>query len=534
MNVRAQVQAAVGELQKDEEALLAHLETERPEPIGSEAPEAQRRHCRSAFLVALLKALASEPARAAAYLPNIQLSGGLDVTGLTLETALFLPGLIATGPVCFDRGAFRYLDLSRARLAALSARGLLVAGDLVLHRARISHSFDLAGARIEGNLDLRSAILTIPDEGEAAPEIAGATAQTDRGETRRELYNRFEMGSLLDGRVGGSLRLCDARLDRKFRMTNARVGGDLDLWGVEFQDVGKLESGLICTNCEIGEKLVLSQARCDDNTRIALDYSRMRILQFGRDQKDWPHPGKISLEGTTFDALLFVQRQKAGAALNVFDQELTIDLLKRNGPAFYRQPWRQAAHSMRQKGHGEEALEILVVMEREAKRVEAEQYVERLRAKDLKAGERGYLRFRRLRGRVTDALWWFTDYGHRPEKVFWALVILLALNVSINCGIKWGDQTAIVPALEEVYASGEYNPWAGSPKEYPSFNPFIYALDTLLPMLDLGQERAWQPNWRHPIGIAYAFYLYWIHMFFGLLLIGTFVAGVSKRLTDNR
>jgi hypothetical protein len=41
----------------------------------------------------------------------------------------------------------------------------------------------------------------------------------------------------------------------------------------------------------------------------------------------------------------------------------------------------------------------------------------------------------------------------------------------------------------------------GAPPELPSFSPFVYSLDIMLPLLDLGQKRDWQPIDRadHPV-----------------------------------
>lgn len=286
-------------------------------------------------------------------------------------------------------------------------------------------------------------------------------------------------------------------------------------------------------NSEIGEKFVFSETTCGQNTRLALDYSRMRILQFGRDQEKWPIKNRISLEGTTFEAFAFIQRQRRGELLKVFDTDLTIVLLKRNGPGFYRQPWRQAAQSIRQKGYAEEALEIMVAMEREASKVESAQRRARLKESGLTFRERIALGIRRVRKTISNSLWWFADYGYRPEKTLWTLITLLIINIGLNFAILHWHQDALVPASEEVYLQEDSDPWIGTPREYPSFNPVIFALDTLIPALDLGQEAAWQPNWRNPLGIAYALYLYIVHMFFGLLLIGVLVAEIGKRLSDE-
>ncbi len=533
MKLRDQLTDKIGNLELDEPDILASLEEVFSDHVEPSRPSRNTRSCRGEFLAEVLKTLAHDEYRMALSIPDIRLVSPLIATSLKTEKTVLLHRIQSDYPVHFNQCDFNQLDLTDGNLTSLVARGIHVERDLVLKGARISHILDLSIARIGGTLNLQDSVLTIPGSASEASHNAGDTAQEESGQTRREEYSRFEMGSMLDIKIDGSLRLCNARIDRKIRMTNARVGGDVDLWGVEFQDVGDLENGLICTNCEIGEKLILSESRCDDNTRIALDYTRLRIIQFGRDQENWPRKNQISLEGTTFEAFAFIQRQKKGEALNIFHTDLTIAILKRNGPGFYRQPWRQAAQSIRQKGYGEEALEIMVAMEKEASQVEVKQHRARLKESGVSLWHRLSLMGKRFRRTISNSLWWFADYGYRPEKTLWTLLALLLLNIGLNVVILYWQQDAIVPALEEVYLQDDKNPWEGTPREYPSFNPLVFALDTLIPALDLGQENAWQPNWKNPFGIAYAIYLYIVHMFFGLLLIGVLVAGISKRLSDE-
>lgn len=533
MKLRDHLTAKIGVLEFDELEIIASLEEVFSDHVKTSEPLPNTRSCRGEFLAEVLKALARDENRMAIFIPDLRVVSPLNATSLKTEKTVILHRIQSDHSICFNQCDFNQLDLTGGELTSLIARGIHLERDLVLNSTRISHILDLSIARIGGTLNLQDSVLTIPGKASEAAANAGDTAQEESGQTRREEYSRFEMGSMLDINIDGSLRLCNARIDRKLRMTNARIGGDVDLWGVEFQDVGGLENGIICTNCEIGEKLILSESRCDDNTRIALDYTRLRIIQFGRDQEYWPRKNRISLEGTTFEAFAFIQRQKLGEALNIFDTDLTIAILKRNGPGFYRQPWRQAAQSIRQKGYGEEALEIMVAMEREASQVEVKQHRARLKESGLSLFKRASLMGRRLRRSISNSLWWFADYGYRPEKTLWTLLTLLVLNIGLNVAILYWQQDAIVPALEEVYLQDDKDPWKGTPREYPSFNPLVFALDTLIPALDLGQETAWQPNWKNPFGIAYAIYLYIVHMFFGLLLIGVLVAGISKRLSDE-
>ena len=90
---------------------------------------------------------------------------------------------------------------------------------------------------------------------------------------------------------------------------------------------------------------------------------------------------------------------------------------------------------------------------------------------------------------ISNSLCWFADYGYRPEKTLWTLLTLLLLNIGLNLVILYWQQDAIVPALEEVYLQDDKDPWTEKPREYPSFNPLIFALDTLIRGVVLGQEK---------------------------------------------
>ena len=76
---------------------------------------------------------------------------------------------------------------------------------------------------------------------------------------------------------------------------------------------------------------------------------------------------------------------------------------------------------------------------------------------------------------------------------------------------QWATATArlddfrpLLPAEEEVVAkllSGNFDrladgsrPEEPDPARYPAFNPWMYSLDTLLPVLDMGQKAFWRPN----------------------------------------
>ena len=74
---------------------------------------------------------------------------------------------------------------------------------------------------------------------------------------------------------------------------------------------------------------------------------------------------------------------------------------------------------------------------------------------------------------------------------------------------------------------------------YPKFQPFIYSLDTFLPVVDLGQKGYWTPNAnsgfeaKFPLidskftwGSALRAYL-WVHILLGWFFTTLWVAGLT-------
>ena len=99
-------------------------------------------------------------------------------------------------------------------------------------------------------------------------------------------------------------------------------------------------------------------------------------------------------------------------------------------------------------------------------------------------------------------------------------------NDSSDCGIRF-------EAPPERY----WPQCAGLPSEYTTFNPLVYSLDLILPLVDLGQEEAWAPAATYtdvtgtvrPLwgGMAIRL-LMWFEILFGWFASLMFVAIVSR------
>lgn len=151
-------------------------------------------------------------------------------------------------------------------------------------------------------------------------------------------------------------------------------------------------------------------------------------------------------------------------------------------------------------------------------------------------------------------LWrWILDltvqYGHallRPIIILavWAIVSATIFQISY-------DRNKIVPFKEPTEIAGK-----PKPRPVPEFNSLVFAIDTLLPIVDLNQKKNWTVNplsstgVREPAGaMTMAQALCWVwrqipefgsaalllfNTFFGWLMTTLFVAGVSGLIRTNR
>jgi hypothetical protein len=115
----------------------------------------------------------------------------------------------------------------------------------------------------------------------------------------------------------------------------------------------------------------------------------------------------------------------------------------------------------------------------------------------------GLTRFGRVWNLLQDVT---VAYGYQPWRAAVWLVVLLAIGSTLY---------------------GRYEPAPLRPGEAPAFNPVAYTLDLMLPLVDLGQERAYDPT---------GALLQWVSYLFvaaGFLLATTIAAGVARVLSRN-
>ncbi|WP_344412640.1 hypothetical protein [Amycolatopsis minnesotensis] len=404
------------------------------------------------------------------------------------------------------------LELDGARLSApgadvLSADGLVVGQDAFCRDGfRAEGEVRLVGAQIGGTLSCSAATLSNPDG--RALNLDSATVSQDLF-LRRDCVVEGEI-RLVGAKVGGSLILSTARLtgahgsavaaddlsvgrsmfartgftcEGTLGLAGARIGGLLDLGGAMVNCDGGVAldaSGLV-----VGESLVCGEgfaARGDltfAGCRVAgdlvfrpssaptgvLDLTNAAVRSYSDDPATWPD--RLELRGFAYETL-------------VNDRITTRQRLR----------WVE-----RHRGYTPGVYDQLAEAYRRMGRVEA--------ARTAKLA-RQWRRRRVLNpvGRAWNWLLYLTvGYGYRTWlAAVWLLALLLV-------GAFVLDPAQLHPAVA--------NP--------PSLNRVAYTLDVLLPVIDLGQDKAWVAG-----GVAQVWA--WALTASGWLLTTTVVAGLTNAL----
>jgi hypothetical protein len=238
-----------------------------------------------------------------------------------------------------------------------------------------------------------------------------------------------------------------------------------------------------------------------------LDLTEMRAESLVDDATCWP-AGELILDGFHYG------RIGAGPT----DAASRIDWLKRQLPThlgsdFRPQPWEHAIKVLREMGHSEAAKRVAMEKQRVWRRASSR-------------------RWRMPKWWIHKLYGAFAGYGYRPWwTVCWMLAICLACALFYYDGRDAGlfgpsdSQIQTQAELQKVcgpVASGRI-PWTSPqcplPREYPSFQPFFYSLDVILPLVDLHQEPNWGPirtdTGGKPIRGWWLRWLIWFEILFG-------------------
>ena len=392
--------------------------------------------------------------------------GEVRLVGAQLSANLSLPGAVLSNP---DGTA---LDLAGATVGACHARGLSCTGQVILTGVRIASDLDLTDAQLTGKA--------------GEPALVAEHASVDGGLTLSRLRAQGEL-RMRTARVGQRLLLMGAQLANPggiaLRLSRSQVGADV------FCDELTADGGIRVAGATIGGELSFRRARISHPADKALDASGLHAAELSLrtaepvpglidlshaqigvlrdDPARWPD--RLGMDGLTYQALdpLLPARQRLG-------------WLNRDPRGHQTQPYEQLAAHYTAIGQPGQAREVMYARERVQR-----QAMPRL-------------------ARVWSLLQDITvGYGYRPRRaVAWLVLLLAAGSITF----------------------ARHRPPALVPGQAPHFNPVIYTLDLLLPVVDLGQKHAFNPGGAEQ-------WLSYLLVAAGWVLVSTVAAGAARVLT---
>lgn len=444
------------------------------------------------------------------------------------------------------------LFLDGSRLPGLQAERLEARGGIYLRGADVEAGINLDQARLGGNLECDGAIIgnrssyALRGQGlevrnvllrgatlRGCANLSGAVLAADLDATGAGIQ-AFERMALDADELAcrGSVILRNARINGEVRLTSAALEGDLDCSGATVENAGgaavEVSRGVVA-----GAFFLRHGARLDGT--LALTGASIGTIH--DEAACWPKPGELLLNRCRYGAFID----------GPVDAESRLAWLARQSPDrwgedFWPQPYEQLAAVFREMGHGEDASAVLVVKERLQRRA--------------RRGRAGNPLWRALLFMADGVLGVTLGYGRRPLlAVAWLVFCWLAGAAVFShaegqgammpnsavvlrapewtlCGIPRGEER---PLVASGLSQGQGEPgetqlacfrrqWEAS--SYPAFSPWMYSLDTLLPVLDMGQRSFWRPNPTKPGGRVAIGYFYF-HSLAGWALSLLAVAGFS-------
>ncbi|MEV4998470.1 oxidoreductase [Streptomyces niveus] len=474
----------------------------------------------------LLSGPSARPGRVAALkLRGAYISGSLDLAGGNVEPYVELTFCRFEREVVLPECHFTTLRLVGCVIPRLEAARLRTEGDLHLPRCQVARGIRLTDAQIGTDL-LISQISVRPDSNCKSIAADGMSVGQDLQAEQIETHGEF---SLRGSTVGGSLMLRGSRLraagqrralnapqltvERSLYMTGAVVSiatgnaNSTPPYGTVYTgattgpaalppgtEIRRFEcyGGVRLDDGRVGDTVDFHQARFLMAAVEELSLRRITATEL-RFQCERPLEGRVVLNGAKITTLMDLSTSwpgPGGLAMGGFVYENVVpsghfplnrrlEWLDSATPEYSPEPYERLAQVMRNSGEDADAREVLLAKQRRRRETLT------LAAK--------------LWGYVQD---WTVAYGYRPGRAALWMAML------------WAGGTF-------AFARNAPEPLKG--EEHPAWNPSLYVLDLLIPVINLGQDG----HWRTEGG--------WQWLAAGIVLLGwilatTVAAGASRLL----
>lgn len=490
-------------------------------------------------------------------LEHALVSGDLDLYGCTIPWPIALHRCAVPGGLDFAHATLRMLALPGCRVGSITADGLVAHGDVALCdgfvargvvrmvRARVSGAFDCS----DGTFINRTG-MAIQADGITADIIrldrkfhAHGQVRLVAAEIRQNLQcctatiqNPKKQALALGGiSVGGSMFLNSLEIEGDLVLNGSRIEGRLESLNVELTE--SAGTSFSADGVKVGGALVMRGGFRSDGL---VDLTDCRVGSLMDEEASWP--SQIVLGGFQYGSIFAGSPCDAERRLKWLSRhdETVAELAQVEWIKHYRfdpQPYRQLAGVLRRQGHDRDADRIMIAA---ANKRMAE-------TKELwrRGGRNGAETWRSrlcyfLAWAWQYALWLSLGHGYRRGlPALWLAVLFL-----IGCGVFDFNAEKMQPRDSRaalILGNGEASAGFQPPyrlkfepilpshdsiraDEAPprrSFQPIIYSVDTLIPLVDLREADRWLPT---PGPVRW--YL-WFHITMGWTFSTLFVVGLT-------
>lgn len=495
---------------------------DRDDPHAAHAWGPERSVRAAVVALLLLHGPPPVPGRVASLkLRGVRITGRLDLSGGTVEPYVELRSCRFDSEVQLSESRFGTLRLVDCAIPRLDAARLHTEGDLHLPRCRVARGVRLTDAHIGTDLLVSQAVVQHDAKGRAITADGMSVAQDFQG----ELLETYGELSLRGAKVGVSMNLRGARLHnpsgrhalnapqltvertlyltsialeagpggsatgfhtppyglgqtptrgeraRPFecrgglRLDDGRFGDAIDFFGARFALAGDQEISL--RRIQAPEFRFVGE-RPEPFGRVVV--SGAKVVKLVDTSTSWPGPGGVSIEGFQYEIL---------APRGHFPLARRLEWVAAATPEFSPEPYERLAAVLRASGEDADAREVLLAKQRR-------------RRPTLPPAARAW-------GYLQD---WTVAYGYRPGRAALWMAVL------------WAAGTLLFARHEPPPIKAE---------EHPHWDAALYALDLLLPVIDLGQDGQWKVAGGWQWAAAALVVLGWI-------LATTVAAGASRLL----
>ncbi|GGO81682.1 hypothetical protein GCM10012280_06530 [Wenjunlia tyrosinilytica] len=441
-------------------------------------------------------------------LSGARISGQLNLSGGTVAPYIELHNCQFEQQVLMPECSFTTLRMVRCAIPRIEAARLSTEGDLHLPQCTVPGGIRLTDAHIGTDLLLNQLVVSADRHGRAIAADGLSVAQ----DVEAELVKATGEVSLRSARIGGRLSLRGSALRNttgRYALNAARITIEHTLYLSSGWVSGTLsgtgtppggvrtrhftcDGGVRLDDGRFGNALVVDRARFQLTTSQELSLRRIQTPEL-RFTPERPPTGRIVLAGAKIGNLVTEAACWPGAGLidlsgfayeslrptGPFPLPARLAWLSAATPEYSPEPYEQLATALRADGMDEDAREVLLAKQRR-----------RRETLPLAA---------RLWGYAQDIT---VAYGYRPGRAAWWMAVLWAIGSVVF---------ALNPPPELKQGEG------------PNWNPALYALDLLLPVIDLGQDSAWRPSGWEQWAATLLVLLGWI-------LATTVAAGASRLL----